>query len=72
MNSENREIAPLKCAAAVGYINEHQQVALVHIESPGIVNAGVDFVQIAITVETAIDLRAALNAFLKVHGVVAH
>lgn len=57
---------------AVGYINDLCEVALISIFEPLLFNPGPDFVQVAITIEEAICLRAELNAFLDRHGVVAN
>ena len=55
----------------VGYINGHMKHVLITIRDPTLVNGGLrrDFVQVAITIESAIVLRAELNAFLKEHDV---
>jgi hypothetical protein len=56
----------------VGYIDEEKKHALIGIYEPALLNHGADFVQVAITIESAIALRAELNAFLAAHGVRAN
>jgi hypothetical protein len=48
--------------------------ALVSIYNPALLNANTKhhFVQIAISIDGAISLRAELNLFLKQHGVLEH
>lgn len=56
--------------AEVGYINTQKQHALISVYHPSLLNAGSDFVQVAISIDSAIKLRAELNAFLGSHGIV--
>ena len=58
--------------AEVGYINEHCKHALISIDNPALLNAGPTSVQVVISIEGAIQLRAELNAFLQRHGVVSN
>lgn len=58
--------------APVGYANADRRHALISIYEPAIVNCGTDFAQVLITIDSAITLRAELNAFLAAHGVQAH
>ena len=53
----------------VGYINDELKHALLSISPPALANLGDDFVQVAISIEQAIELRAALNQFLVEHGI---
>lgn len=53
----------------VGYINDERAHALISIYSPTLLNAGTDFVQVAVSIDSALTLRAELNAFLAAHGV---
>ena len=55
--------------AGVGYINDEHKHALISIFNPALLNPRRDYLQFAITIETAIQLRAALNAFLNQHGI---
>lgn len=55
---------------AIGYLNADYAHALVSIHYPPMVNPGENFIQIALTIEGALKLRAALNVFLDAHGVV--
>lgn len=58
--------------APVGYINEDRLHALISIYDPALLNAyNKDAVQVAITIDTAIELRAELNRFLEQHGITA-
>jgi hypothetical protein len=56
----------------VGYINPDMEHVLISIFNPALLNPDRSFVQVAITIESAIALRAELNAFLKAHGVQAN
>lgn len=58
--------------AEVGYINSDMEHALVSIYEPALLNPSMDGVQVAITIESAILLRANLNRFLAQHGVEFH
>lgn len=58
--------------AEVGYINEKLEHAVISIYNPPILNPGSDWVQVVLTIDGAIKLRAELNAFLTRHGVVAN
>lgn len=64
--------APSERIAEVGYINEHMMHAMISIYNPAIINAEQASVQVVISIDGAIQLRAELNAFLKQHGVVGH
>ena len=55
-----------------GYINDEHRHVLISIRDPSLLNAipqGGDILQFALTIDTAIALRAELNAFLTAHGV---
>jgi len=53
----------------VGYVNEERKHLLISISEPTMcVPFNVEFVQIVITIETAMELRAQLDAFLIKHG----
>lgn len=55
--------------ADVGYINPEMKHCLISIYNPSLLNSdGKEFVQVAITVDNAIILRANLNKFLLDHG----
>lgn len=56
----------------VGYINPEKRHALIGVWNPALINKGEDFVQIVLSIDGAIQLRAELNAFLEMHGVVAN
>ena len=56
----------------VGYINDQMQHVLLSFCNPSLQSASPGFVQVAITIDTAITLRAELNAFLAQHGVKAN
>lgn len=57
----------------IGYINDDRQHVLISIHNPAILPVPHDnFVQFAITIDGAIELRAHLNAFLDAHGLVSH
>ena len=58
--------------APVGYINDKCEHALISIYNPALLNPSSASVQVAISIDGAITLRAALNAFLRDHGVVEH
>ena len=61
--------AEMVCAP-LGYINDERKHVLVSIHNPSLVNADRrEFLQVAITIDSAITLRAALNEFLLQHGV---
>ena len=55
--------------AEVGYINDKCEHALISIYDPALKNFGTNFVQVAVTIDGAITLRAELNAFLRKHGI---
>jgi len=64
------DVGEKECIGTVGYVNENLEHALLTFINPALVNAmDRTFVQIAISVEGALTLRAELNAFLKNHGV---
>ena len=50
--------------AKVGFINEEQKHALISIYNPALINAGSDWVQVAVSIDGAMALKAELNAFL--------
>ena len=56
----------------VGYINDQLKHVLISVLNPSLCNAQrpTKLVQIAITIDSAITLRAELNAFLKAHGII--
>ena len=58
--------------AGVGYMNEREKHVLVSIHNPSLLNPRPDLMQFAVTIDTAIELRSHLNAFLKQHGVQEH
>ena len=52
----------------IGYVNEQQKHCLISISNPPLVSPGPNFLQLIITIEGAMELRAQLNAFLLRHG----
>ena len=58
----------------VGYINEDMEHVLIGVRNPTLCNRvpKPDIIQIALTIENAIILRAKLNAFLAAHGIRAN
>lgn len=63
MNDDQERIGPL------GYANDERTHLLISIFGPSILNPGEDFVQVALSIDNAITLRAELNAFIKQHGI---
>lgn len=55
----------------IGYVNAEMKHAMISITEPALCTPfNTKFVQIVITIEGAIELRAQLNAFLLAHGVI--
>lgn len=51
----------------VGYINDEHRHALISVHNPSLLNANDQFVQIALSIDSAITLRDNLNSFLARH-----
>lgn len=58
--------------AEVGYINSSMEHALISIYEPALLNPAGNSIQVAISIEGAIRLRAELNRFLSMHGIGFH
>lgn len=58
--------------AKVGYINSDMEHALISIYEPALLNPSDNSVQVVISIEGAISLRAELNHFLSMHGIGFH
>jgi hypothetical protein len=64
------DVGDKECVGPVGYINEDCEHAMMTFVNPTLVNAADKrFVQIVVSIDSAILLRAGLNAFLTLHGV---
>ena len=61
--------------AGIGYINDERKHVMMSIRDPSLCNlprGHNSFVQVVITIDNAILLRAMLNKFLTEHGLLEH
>lgn len=67
------DIHPEERVCEIGYINKEMKHALITIINPALRNvSNPSVIQVAVSIDGAIALRAELNAFLKMHGISEH
>ena len=73
MSGQEASRLGIEWIAPVGYINDEERHLLIGIWNPALLSPHKDVngssVQVAITIESAMTLRAELDAFLAAHGV---